>query len=97
MKRMILLICAFVLVLDLSDDGRLGKATSVVTPSPVKSLQASPGHDGSAGPVCQAEQTLANLQYAPCQSPGQPLTRVVQHTRKLIISSHLTSAGGLPG
>jgi len=97
MKRTVMLICALVLVLDLSDDGRLGKATFVVPPSPVKSLEASPDHYGSAEPVCQGEQTPANFQHAPRPSPGQPVNHVVQHTRKIIISSHLSSAGGLPG
>ena len=97
MKRTVMLICALVMVLDLSDDGRLGKATFAAPPSPVKSLEVSSDHYGSAEPVCPAEQTPANFQHAPRQSPGQPVFRFVQHTLKIIISSHLNSAGGLPG
>jgi hypothetical protein len=96
MKRMVVLICALVLVLDLSDDGRLGKAASVVPHSPVKSLEVSSDHYGSVEPDCHNKLPLITFQCASRQSFGKPLCHVVQHTRKIIHFCNLTSSGGIP-
>ena len=97
MKRSVMLICALVLVTDLSDDGRLGKATFVSPHSPVKSLEVSSDHYGSVEPDCHNELLRANFQYPSRQSLGQPVNPVVQHTRKIIHSCNVSSSGGIPG
>jgi hypothetical protein len=97
MKRMIMLICALVLVLDLTDDGRLGKATSVVPHSPVKSLEVSSDHYGSVQPDCHNELPRGTSQCPSRSSLGKPVSRVVQHTLKIIHSCNPPSSGGIPG
>jgi hypothetical protein len=97
MKRVVMFICAFVLVLDLSDDGRLGKATATVPHSPVKSLEVFFDQYGSVEPDCHNELRRVNFQCASRQSPGQPVSPVVPHTHKIIHSCNLSSSGGIPG
>ncbi len=97
MNRLVMIICALVLVLGLSDDGRFGQAKTVAPESPVKSLGVSSDYHGLTGPDCQDAPPRADFHCATCQALDQPLNPAVQHTRKIIISSHLSSAGGLPG
>jgi len=96
MKRLALFICVLFLMLDLADDGRLGKAIYVVPHSPVKSLQVSSSQNGSVEDGCHGEVWQDNFQYTPLQFPGRPIARVIQHTRKIIHNSNLSSSGGIP-
>jgi hypothetical protein len=96
MKRVVMLICALVLVLDLSDDGRLGKAPFVSPHSLVKSLEVSPEHYGSVELGWHNEILRDNFQDASPQSFDQPVNSVVTHTRKIIHSCNLCSSGGIP-
>jgi hypothetical protein len=97
MKRMVMVICILILMCDLSDDGHLGNTKFLAPHSPVKSLEVSSNHDASsAAPGCHNEPLGANFQLFSPQSRGQPPNPVVSHTRKIIVTSHL-SAGGLPG
>jgi hypothetical protein len=98
MKRMVMFICVLFLMLDMADDGCLGKAKFVNPPSPVKSLKVSCKHYGSGEPDCHHEILRANLQLPFPQfhsSPSNPF--VSQQSRKIIFTSHLSGAGGLPG
>jgi hypothetical protein len=97
MKRVLIIICALFLLIDLSDDGRLWKATSFVPHSPVQSLEVSSDHHGSVEPDCHNELRRVNFQCDSHQSLGQFVSRVVQHTRKIIHSCNLSSSGGIPG
>jgi hypothetical protein len=97
MKRLVILICVVVLMLDLSDDGRLGKAKYVTPQSPVQSLETSADLDSAAKPVCHHGVPAVEVQHFSPASFAQPIKPVVQHTRKTILTAHLGSAGGLPG
>lgn len=95
MKRLVILICVFVLMLDLSVDGHLGK---FVTPkSSVQSLETSADLSSAAEPICHHWLAVAEVQCFSPPSFAQPTKPVVQHPRKTIVSAHLSSAGGLPG
>jgi hypothetical protein len=97
MKRLVMLICVFVLMFDLADDGCLGKAMFVAPHSPVKSLEVSSDHYGSEAPHCHHEILRANCQPLFSTPRGQPTNPVVKQSRKIIVTSHLSGAGGLPG
>jgi hypothetical protein len=97
MQGVIILMCALVLMIDLTDDGRLGKANFSPPCSLVKSLNAPSQPNSSDKAVCQAERTPGDFRCGPCQSPGQPKDPVVQHTLKMIVSFRVSSAGGLSG
>jgi hypothetical protein len=97
MQRMVILICALILILDLADDGRLGKGMFTVPHSPVKSLEVYSDNHGAAESACQDALLRANFQFTSHQSSGQTITPVIQPICKILFSSHLSSAGGLPG
>ena len=97
MKRMVLLILALLLLTDMPDDGCLGKARLVNSPSPAESLEVSFKHCGSEAPDCHNEILRANLQLPLPQCRSQPTNPVVRQSRKIVFTSHLSSAGGLPG
>lgn len=96
MKRMVMLICILFLILDLADDGCLGKAKFVAPHSPVKSLEVSSNHYGSEAIDCHTEVLWGNFELPFPQSRGKPTKPVVQQSRRIIFTSHLCSAGGLP-
>jgi hypothetical protein len=92
MKRVVLLLMS-----DLAEDGCLGKTKFVAPHSPVKSLEISSKYCGVEAPDCHHEILRANLQLPFPQSRSEPTKPAVQQSRKLIVTSHLSSAGGLPG
>lgn len=97
MKHMVMLMCIFVLLLDLSDEGQRGKAQFVAPFSPVLSLEVSFNHSSSEAPDCHNQLPHGNFQL----TLHQPLRRTtgpfIQSAQKRIVNSHLSSAGGLPG
>jgi hypothetical protein len=97
MKRMVIFICVLFLMLDLADDGGLGRAKLVSPPSPVKSLEVSYEDYGSEAPDCQHEVLPSNFSFPFPQSHSQFTKPVVHKSHKIIFTSHLSSAGGLPG
>jgi hypothetical protein len=97
MKRLFILLCVFVLMLDLSDDGHLGKGKIVTPQSPVQSLETSADLDSTAKSGCHHELSGGEVQRPALPSHTQPIKPVVQHPRKTIVTAHLSSAGGLPG
>jgi hypothetical protein len=95
-KRTVLLICALVLLLDLADDGYLGKVKYVAPDSPAKSLDFSVENHKSGTVDFHPDLLAANFPGTPCQSLSQPATPVVWTAVKIIVSSLLASSGGLP-
>jgi hypothetical protein len=93
---MVVLICALVLLLDLADDGHLGKVKFVAPLPAVKSLEAASENPESGKVDCQDELLLSIFLVRSCRSQSQPSTSLVRNIRKIIISFHPQSAGGLP-
>jgi hypothetical protein len=95
MKRLVLLLFALLLVVDLAEDGRLGKARFVAPHSSVKVSVASP-HGGTV--------TLDSLDKPPPGTalgiPRHPLSQigipVVHHYLKHLDSCNTGSSGGIP-
>ena len=96
MNGVVVLIGAFVLLLDLADDGHLGQDRFIAPHSPLQSLDAAADHYGFGQADFQNELPRTNFLGIPDQFPSLPATSVVQPRRKIIGFCHLSSAGGLP-
>jgi hypothetical protein len=92
----VVLICAFVLILDLADDGRFGKDTFLAHHPPVKSLNVASDDYGFGKADSQNELPQINFLEIPSHFAKMPTTPVVQPPPKIIGFCHLSSAGGLP-
>jgi hypothetical protein len=97
MKRLVILLCVFVLMLDLSYDGHLGKGKFVTPESPVQSLETSADLYSAAKSVCHHGLPGGEVQPFSSLSYPQHLKPVIQHLRKTVVIAHLSGAGGLPG
>jgi hypothetical protein len=97
MKRLTIFICVLFLVLDLADDACLGKAKFVSPHSPVISLYVSYKDYGSEAPDGHHEILGGKHQLRFPQFRSQPSKPFVQQRCKIIFTSYLSSAGGLPG
>jgi hypothetical protein len=96
MKRVVLLILVLLLVIDLGEDGCLGKATFTAPASAAKTSLISPllncsGKVDSPYPLPSPGGEILRLM------PLQPVTLLVQPAFKIIIYNHIGSSGGLPG
>jgi hypothetical protein len=96
MKRLVLLLLAVLLVLDLAHDGSLGKVKCVSPDSSVKVSHASP-YNFAAGKL----NDLHFLKYAvwlgsPIQSRYQPLVHGTHQAIRIIDCCHRGSSGGIP-
>ena len=92
----VVLIGAFVLILNLADDGRFGKDNFVAHHPPVKSLNAASDDYGFGQADSQTELPRINFLGIASQFSSLPAPSVVQPSRKIIGFCHLSSAGGLP-
>jgi hypothetical protein len=97
MKRLFILLFIIALMLDLSDDGHLGKDKFVPPESPVQSLKTSTDLVSAAKPLCYHGLSIAKIQHFVLPSFAQPIKSVVQNPRKTFLSTNFSSAGGLPG
>lgn len=98
MKRALVLLCAFILILGLSNDGQIGNGNFVAPYSPFDSLDASPDDHGPTKATSWGE--LTTLARSPGISPppfSQPAIPIVRRISKTLVSSHPGGAGGLPG
>jgi hypothetical protein len=95
MKRVVLLILVLLLLIDLGEDGCLGKATFVAPQSSAQTSLTSPLLDcsGKVGPPytlpSDGGEISPLLQF-------QPVTLLVQPALKIIIYNHTGSSGGIP-
>lgn len=95
MKRILLLICVLLLVVDLADDGSLGKLPTCFPRSPGNSdLTISP--DSSGKIAAQAWLPLGELRVTLQYFQNQPVLSEVGNTLAKIDCSLLGSSGGLP-
>lgn len=96
MKRMLVLIGALLLMLDLADDGCLGKAKFVCPTAPIRSSVNSHQSDD----LCKVDSSYELLPAVswgiPRQCESRPVTPRFHHTYKLIDYYHSGSSGGLP-
>jgi hypothetical protein len=96
MKRSLLLILALLLLMDLAEDGFLGKVNFYVpNPSAKTSIPASPQPD-SGKTDFRHELASADLPGNPRQGDAQPVTLRVPTTLQIIHCYHLSSSGGIP-
>ena len=95
MKRLVLLLFALVLVIDLADDGCHGKVRCVSPHSSIKVSVASP-HLGGAGKLdSPGALPPADWRGPPGQGLRQPVTSAVQQILKRIDCCQPGSTGGL--
>jgi hypothetical protein len=78
MKRTVLLICTFVLLIDLAADGQLGKVRFVAPCSPVKSLNTAPDHHKLGQVESHVGIPPPNFLSAPRRPIRQTATQLVQ-------------------
>ena len=97
MRRVVLLICALILLADLCDDGQLGTARYVAPPSPAQSLAAAGDHLNAGGADCHHLLVCASCQSDSPESRPQTRLPVDRQPCKFLIFSHYSTAGGLPG
>jgi hypothetical protein len=94
-KRLLIIICTIFLLLDLADDGYLGKAPF----GPLSSSQqfSSYSEDYNSGKAEFPEiLQLEDFWEAPRISPIHTVTPVFQSILKIINCCHLNSSGGIP-
>ena len=95
MKRVVVLILVLLLLVDLGEDGQLGKATFVAPQSDAKTSLVSPLVDCSG--TVDSLYTLPADGWEKCrllQCP--PLILPVQPALRIIIFNHTNSSGGIP-
>jgi hypothetical protein len=95
MKRGILLILALLLILDLAEDGCLGKAKLVDSQSSAETSLSSSLLDCS-GKVDPADAPPSQGGEISCLKQCQAVIPLVQSALKIIIYNHTGSSGGIP-
>jgi hypothetical protein len=94
-KRILILFCALFLMLDMADDGCLGKAQfDVPLGQGTYSFTCSP--DGSGNLDTQVGLPLTNFLAIPQRFPNLPLLLEVDRAISLIDFYFSSSSGGLP-
>jgi hypothetical protein len=95
MRRLIFLLCAVVLLLDLADDGCLGKVKLVAPTHTASYFVASSAH-GSGKVDSQVDLPPLNRQELESQFPDQPLLIRGIHCHRKCNFSLFGSSGGIP-
>jgi hypothetical protein len=96
-KRAVLIICVMALIIDLTQDGALGKASFVPPPASHKPLIASPHQIGaSIIDDAPAKAPPATGVRPLCHQLSTYAIIMAQKYPKLICSCHFSSSGGLP-
>jgi hypothetical protein len=96
MKRLVLLILVFLLMLDFAEDGCLGKATFDLPHPSAKTSVISSSHPVSGQTDCQHELASLDLPGSLRHGDAQPVTLRVPPTLQIILCCHLSSSGGIP-
>jgi hypothetical protein len=96
-KRAVLIICLIAMIIDLTQDGALGKASFVPPHSSHKPLIASP-HQFGASTIddAPAKAPPATGVRPPYYQPSTYAITMAQNYPKFIYSCHFSSSGGLP-
>jgi hypothetical protein len=95
-KHTLLLILALLLMLDIAEDGFLGKATFELPPAAAKTSVSAPHHISSGQVDCRHKVPPPNLCDPPGQANYQPVSFRVQPTLKIIDYRNNGSSGGIP-
>jgi hypothetical protein len=97
MKRMVLLILAVILLMDLAQDGCLGKITFCLPHSSAKtSVTSSHKHPGSSQGDFQHELAATNVPSSFHSGAAHSVTLYVPPTLQIMHCCHLSSSGGIP-
>jgi hypothetical protein len=97
MKRMVLLILVLILMIDLAEDGCLGKVTVYLPhPSAKTSVTSSHNHPDSGQTDFRHELASLNLPGSPRHGDAKPVTLGLPHTLQIINCCHRGSSGGIP-
>jgi hypothetical protein len=98
MKRLVLLILVLMLLVDLAEDGYLGKVTFCLPhPSAKTSVTASSKYPVSGQSDLGHEPASPNLPGNPCHGDAWSVSFLfVPPTLRIMHCCHLSSAGGLP-
>jgi hypothetical protein len=92
----LLLILVLLLMLDLAQDGFLGKATFDLPHASAKTAVSTPHHNGSCQHNCQHKFAPATLWELSSQANFQPRPFRVKPTLKIIDYHNTGSSGGIP-
>jgi hypothetical protein len=95
MKRILITFFALFLLLDLADDGHIGKA-QFVAPTSADSYSLTSSLDSSTSIDTQVGVPIANLLQIPHRFPSRPALSEADCAFTLIDFYFLSSSGGLP-
>jgi hypothetical protein len=96
MKRVVLLILVLLLVIDLGQDGHIGKATFVPADSAAKPSLTSPPQYDCGNVDSHYTRPVANYWEMSGRCQFQPIEILVQPALKIITYCHTGRSGGLP-
>jgi hypothetical protein len=96
MKRVVLLIMVLFLLVDLAEDGCLGKANFYLPKPSAKTSISSCPHSGSGHTDFLYEFASTDLLESFRHSDTKLVTLCVPHTLQIIHCCHLSSSGGIP-
>jgi hypothetical protein len=97
MKRMILLILALLLIMDLAEDGYLGKVKFCLPhPSAKTSINSSNDHPGSGQTEFHPELASPDFPGPPNTVNVRPSTLHLPPILQIMFCCHLSSSGGIP-
>jgi hypothetical protein len=97
MKRMVLLILVLLLMVDLAEDGYLGKATPCL-PRPIAKTSVTSSHNqpGSGHSIFRHELSPTELYRTLRYGKAQVATHHLPSTLQVLHCCHLSSSGGIP-
>jgi hypothetical protein len=97
MKRFALLILALLLIMDLAEDGYLGKVKFCLPHSSAKTSVTSSHHHPDSGQIdFRHELGPPDFPGRPHPANVRPLTLHLPPTLQIMNCCHLTSSGGIP-
>jgi hypothetical protein len=97
MKRLVLFILVLILLVDVAEDGALGKVKFCLPNHSAKtSVTSSYHHPGSGQTDSHHEFSPADLPQSPQYGNARPVTLRLPLTLKIINCCHLNSSGGIP-
>jgi hypothetical protein len=97
MKRMLLLILVLLLMMDLAEDGCLGKAKfNLSNPSATTSVTQTDDQPDSDKTDFRHEPASIELPGSPHHGGPRPVIPHLPHTLQIIHCCHISSSGGIP-
>jgi hypothetical protein len=98
MKRLVLFILVLILLVDVAEDGYLGKIKFCLLNHSAKiSVTSSHHHPGLGQTDCQEELVSSKVLGSPNYGKGrQPVNLSLSSTLQIMYNCHLSSSGGIP-